>query len=145
MLRLKRRINESVQIGDDVSVRVLSVNGNQVQIGIEAPKKVAVHREEIHERIALERGLEYDSDNMLLEDILLKSIDDAILAAILVAELTPGQRIEVMEKASCDFMRRAQMTVNKIMRDPIAYAENPVELDARDGPRLVRKADPRAR
>ena len=52
MLILTRRVGESLKIGDDVSVTVLSVNGNQVRIGIDAPKDVAVHREEIYQRIA---------------------------------------------------------------------------------------------
>ena len=51
MLILTRRVGESVVIGEDVTVTVLGVKGNQVRIGINAPKNVAVHREEIFERI----------------------------------------------------------------------------------------------
>ena len=51
VLVLTRRVGESVMIGDDVSVKVLGVKGNQVRVGIDAPKHVAVHREEIYERI----------------------------------------------------------------------------------------------
>ena len=51
MLILTRRVGESVVIGEDVTVTVLGVKGNQVRIGINAPKTVAVHREEIFERI----------------------------------------------------------------------------------------------
>lgn len=54
MLILTRHANESVVIGQDIKVTVLSVRGNQVRIGIEAPKDIPVHREEIHERIAAE-------------------------------------------------------------------------------------------
>ena len=54
MLILTRRINEALMIGDEVKVTVLGVNGNQVRIGVNAPKKVAVHREEIFERIKTE-------------------------------------------------------------------------------------------
>lgn len=54
MLILSRRPNESVMIGSDVIVTILGVKGNQVRIGIAAPKNVAVHREEIYERIVAE-------------------------------------------------------------------------------------------
>ena len=54
MLILTRRVGETVMIGDDVTVTVLGVKGNQVRIGVNAPKSVAVHREEIYERIKRE-------------------------------------------------------------------------------------------
>jgi carbon storage regulator len=56
MLILTRRVGESVVIGEDVTVTVLGVKGNQVRIGINAPKTVTVHREEIFERIKNGRG-----------------------------------------------------------------------------------------
>jgi carbon storage regulator len=55
MLILTRRVGEIVRIGDDVTVTVLSVKGTQVRIGIDAPKTVVVHREEIFERIQREQ------------------------------------------------------------------------------------------
>jgi carbon storage regulator len=55
MLILTRRVGESVNVGDDVIVTVLALKGNQVRIGIKAPKNVAVHREEIFERIKREQ------------------------------------------------------------------------------------------
>ena len=58
MLILTRRVGETVMIGNDVTVTVLGVKGNQVRIGINAPKNVAVHREEIYERIRREQGSE---------------------------------------------------------------------------------------
>lgn len=54
MLILTRRVGETLMVGDDVTVTVLGVKGNQVRIGVNAPKDVAVHREEIYERIRKE-------------------------------------------------------------------------------------------
>lgn len=51
MLILTRRVGETLMVGDDVTVTVLGVKGNQVRIGVNAPKDVAVHREEIYQRI----------------------------------------------------------------------------------------------
>ena len=55
MLILTRRVGETVMIGNDVTVTILGVKGNQVRVGINAPKNVAVHREEIYERIQREQ------------------------------------------------------------------------------------------
>ena len=55
MLNPARRVGETVMIGNDVAITVLGVKGNQVRVGINAPKSVAVHREEIYDRIKREQ------------------------------------------------------------------------------------------
>ncbi len=56
MLILTRRINEALKIGEEVTVTVLGIQGNQVRLGVDAPKSVSVHRQEVFDRIKGERG-----------------------------------------------------------------------------------------
>lgn len=62
MLILTRRVGETLMVGDEVSVTVLGVKGNQVRIGINAPKDVSVHREEIYLRIQKEQNGDVTED-----------------------------------------------------------------------------------
>jgi len=63
MLILTRRVGETLMIGDEVTVTVLGVKGNQVRIGVNAPRDVTVHREEIYERIKQEQLAGQNSDS----------------------------------------------------------------------------------
>lgn len=63
MLILTRRISESLIINDDITIKVLGINGRQVRLGIEAPKNVSVHREEIYARIQNELAQSEEQEN----------------------------------------------------------------------------------
>lgn len=63
MLILTRRVGETLVVGDEITVTVLGVKGNQVRLGVNAPKEVAVHREEIYQRIQKEKGDKDGNEN----------------------------------------------------------------------------------
>lgn len=68
MLILTRRVGEALMIGDDVSITVLGVKGNQVRLGIDAPRSIAVHREEIYRRIKREQAGGAPQDEAVREE-----------------------------------------------------------------------------
>ena len=63
MLILTRRSGEAVIVGDNVRIAVLDIRGNQVRLGVEAPREVTVHREEVYQRIVEEHGKVTDTDD----------------------------------------------------------------------------------
>jgi carbon storage regulator len=62
MLILTRRVNEQIKIGDDITIVVLGIVGNQARIGIDAPKAIPVHRQEVYDRIQTEETAAYNTE-----------------------------------------------------------------------------------
>ncbi len=71
MLILTRRVGETLMIGDDVTVTVLSMKGNQIRLGVNAPKETTVHREEIHQRIKEEKAVKEAKEAELIKGLYL--------------------------------------------------------------------------
>ena len=69
MLILTRKIGESITIGDDIKIQVLEIKGKQVRLGIQAPKKYSIHREEIYQRIQEENKLAAEQSPISLKNI----------------------------------------------------------------------------
>lgn len=69
MLVLTRKVNEAIQIGDDIEIKVLSVSGDQIKIGIVAPKHVEIHRKEIYLSIQEENNKAVEAPLNLLEQL----------------------------------------------------------------------------
>jgi carbon storage regulator len=76
MLILTRRVGETLMIGNEVSVTVLGVKGNQVRLGVNAPKDIAVHREEIYQRIQHERSMQASMSHLEQGGFAPPSFDD---------------------------------------------------------------------
>lgn len=68
MLILTRRVGETLIIGDDITITVLGIKGHQVRLGINAPKEVSVHREEIYQRIQQEKNKQHGQQSHSMED-----------------------------------------------------------------------------
>ena len=75
MLILTRRAGETIMVGDEVTITVLGIKGNQVRLGVNAPKEVGVHREEIYQRILVEREQAQGQDGEAVEVRILKPVD----------------------------------------------------------------------
>ena len=69
MLILTRRVGESIKVGKEITITVLGVKGNQVRIGVGAPRDVAVHREEIYDRIECEKQTKLTEENKDYNDL----------------------------------------------------------------------------
>ena len=91
MLILTRRVGESLRIGDDVSVTVLGIKGSQVRIGVNAPKTISVHREEVYDRI-------HDKNSKFPTSFSVAKSDNFLSRQALPATITPLGNIEILEK-----------------------------------------------
>lgn len=82
MLVLTRRLNQSIKIGDDIEIMVIEVRGDQVRLGVTAPRQIAVHRKEIYQQIQQEHGkvhssaMERPDDDAKSSDPLVEATDD---------------------------------------------------------------------
>ena len=100
MLILTRRVGETLMIGDDVTVTVLGVKGNQVRIGVNAPQDIVVHREEIYERIQEQETKKLRSQSARSTSLIDASLDptNGIATFFAQGELTYDEIIDALQK-----------------------------------------------
>ncbi|MCK4403939.1 MAG: carbon storage regulator CsrA [candidate division Zixibacteria bacterium] len=100
MLILTRKLGESITIGDDIKITILGVRGRQVRLGIIAPQKVTIHREEIYFKIQEEnkRAAESTVDEVSRIATMIKENQEKSLGADFASELSPTDKLEKSKK-----------------------------------------------
>lgn len=81
MLIITRTIGRSIVIGDDINLTILGIQGNQVRLGINAPRDIPVHRDEIYSRIQLEKKQGNEKSGLVNENVVLELVDEKFTKA----------------------------------------------------------------